>query len=116
MKRCLLSLALFSMLLAMACTKEKTPPEPDNCDGISFGYSATIAPIFSNQCAISGCHSSPGDDGGFSLNGLDEIRSAVDAGRPVVEVVDAGDMPPSGPLDALDVDRIQCWVAAGMPG
>lgn len=116
MKRSLFCLALISAVVFLSCSKDKTPLDPGNCDGVAFGFDANIAPVFAEDCAVSGCHSGPGDDGGFSLDGLEDIRAAVNSGRPVVEVIDAGDMPPSGSLDAPEINRIKCWVAAGMPG
>jgi len=110
----LLSSILFIGLLLIACNKE------DDCETSGITYTNTIAAVFDNSCAVSGCHVAGNEAVAFfSLEDYANSKGAADFGRIVGAISHQEDfsaMPPSGgQLDQCIIDQITAWVDAGAP-
>ena len=92
-----------------------TVKDSDDCDNssdvsISAGtsLSADIAPIITQNCAVTGCHVA----GSISPNLSTNAGILAKANR-IMARTGAGSMPPSGALSSVDVAAIACWVNDG---
>lgn len=119
----------FLLVLLHSCTYDKyevpepaTPPPADTtqtgtaltrCDSLNVTYSATVKPITDNNCAISGCHAAGSGNGDFTTYA--GLKAKVDNGSFKKRVIEDKTMPPSGPLPASDIEKLQCWLDAGAP-
>ena len=119
--------AFFGTLLLFSCAKDQAIPKSDcittgdslYCDSTAHTFANDVQPILTNNCALSGCHSSDQDDGGFPLNthedavfaaGFPEFLNSIKHGP------DAEPMPDGKPkLCQIDINAIECWVLAGTP-
>ena len=115
----------FLLVLLHSCTYDKYEvPEPaladttgqaaiNPCDSLNVTYSGTVKPLTDNNCALSGCHAAGSGNGDFtSYAGL---KAKVDNGTFKKRVIEDKTMPPSGPLPASDIEKLQCWLNAGAP-
>ncbi|MBK8010529.1 MAG: hypothetical protein IPK13_04220 [Deltaproteobacteria bacterium] len=66
-----------------------------------------------------GCHASTltGSDRNNAPSNLnfDDLSVVRNEGNELFEEIDAGDMPPSGPLSSADKESIRVWLACGAP-
>ena len=67
--------------------------------------------VINSSCSISGCHVSPTDAGGHSFETNENIIAHGDHIYETAVVL--GNMPPQGPLSALDKAKITDWISAG---
>jgi mono/diheme cytochrome c family protein len=81
-----------------------TPPGP------APTYTTRIAALLSANCVA--CHSGTGAMAGIRL---DNYTGASRNAARALTAIEAGRMPPSGPLSAADVQAFRDWVAAGTP-
>lgn len=112
-----------SLLVLGACVWENeedldamVPDTPGNPDGggdeldcSTITLSGDITPIIESSCAVPGCH---GANRSPLMTSPDLIIAVADR---ILARTQAGTMPPSGPLPAADIEKIECWVNAGAP-
>jgi len=89
----------------------------------SLSYSGDIQPIFNDNCATSGCHSSASKSGGLDLsagNSYAQLSKSgsgyINTAKPTSSVLSSKmrtDMPPSGKLDACTLEKIEKWMEQG---
>lgn len=75
--------------------------------GVSF--QASISPIISNDCAVSGCHN------GSQAPDLRTFKNIQDNASRIKTVTGNGRMPMGGTLTQNEIDMIACWVDDGAP-
>lgn len=121
MKRLSAILILCSALFIVACKKSNsgtggstggggsTPFTPD-CNGAAIQFSANVAPIISNSCAISSCHAAGSSNGPGPLTTYAQISAAKVQIRAAII---SGAMPKSGTLTTAQKNSIICWIDAG---
>lgn len=86
-------------------------------------FEREVLPIFQSNCAMSGCHASPGQDGYIFTSYETILRKGVDPRRPysseIIEKITEDRlekrMPPSpkNPLTAEQIETIRKWIAEG---
>ncbi len=99
-------LFILSVLL-MACESENEedlfPPA-----GQTISFSTDIQPLIQTNCATPGCHRANAQSPTL------ETYLQIDASKNRVKTrVDQGTMPPSGPLQQSDKDKITAWINEG---
>lgn len=122
-------LAAFFLLILSACSRDKTGNNTcaSTCDTISF--KADIIPIFTVNCALSGCHNvANGTNHYVNLDSAQAYASITQtgtgyivAGNPSYSVLlgqlyrGATEHMPNngGQLDACDIQKISCWIQQG---
>ncbi len=87
----------------------------NNCDTTSTTFMATIKPIFTENCALSGCHNTVNRQSGLDLNSYTDIESIAKDNRLHDRIMgnQVAIMPPSGMLSQCDIDKILKWVRNG---
>jgi hypothetical protein len=100
-------------------------PQPKPCDPDTVYFLRDVMPIFSSNCAMSGCHSSTNPQKGVNLSNYSSIISTGDVrpgnpgGSDVFEVITENDLdkrmppPPASALSAADIATIQKWINQG---
>jgi hypothetical protein len=86
-------------------------------------FTSDILPIFSSNCAISGCHDGGGGaDSHMALNSYAEISRRVTPGNPngsslyqAIIAKWANRMPPNKPLSLENREKIRIWIEQGAP-
>jgi mono/diheme cytochrome c family protein len=112
MQKFMLAAICAAFLFFSTCTKENTDPIADvDCSTVTF--SATIFPIFEQNCNTSGCHGSGAANGVFS--DYDAIKVIADNGKLRTEVLDDRTMPIGSTLTSEELGQIKCWLDAGAP-
>jgi hypothetical protein len=83
-------------------------------------FTSDILPIFTSNCAISGCHDGAGRESRMALNSYAEISSRVSPGNPngsnLYQVIISkwgNQMPPDKPLSAENRTKIRVWIEQG---
>jgi mono/diheme cytochrome c family protein len=135
----LLTVLLSLGLLLASCgggssTGPEPPPEDDPPPGENrpVSYSDDIQPIFSGNCATSGCHDSSTQQNGVNLSSYDAVmnseglqygRAIVDPGNPenspIVDKIEPNPefgvrMPENAdPLSDAEIDSIRAWIEDG---
>lgn len=109
---------VFSLFL-VACESENEedlfpPADPpkavplDTAAGQTISFSTDIQPLIQTNCATPGCHRANAQ---FPTL---ETYAQIDASKGRVKArVDQGSMPPSGPLQQTDKDKITAWINEG---
>lgn len=99
---------LLVTLLLFACGKDDDEEKSFSC-GEEVSLSQDIMPIVQRDCNLSRCHL----DGPMPRLGTAEevILHADD----IQAQVNSGQMPPVTPLEADEVELIDCWVNDGAP-
>jgi hypothetical protein len=96
--------------------------DSEDCDSVNVTFSQTVWPIIQNNCL--GCHSGPAPNGGISLAGYNEVKSAGSIapgiyGSLVGTITWAAgnaNMPQNGnQLPDCSIAQINKWIADGMP-
>ncbi len=87
----------------------------NNCDTTSTTFMATIKPIFTENCALSGCHNTANRQSGLDLNSYADIESIAKDNRLHDRITgnQVAIMPPGGMLSQCDIDKILKWVRNG---
>jgi hypothetical protein len=112
-----------SILMLSACTYDsaeellsQAPPAPA-CDSLAVTFSASVAPLLQQQCAI--CHNSTLRNGNVSLETYAQVQRVAADGRLLGVVTHAPGyvpMPQNGPkLSDCELARLRNWVRQGMP-
>lgn len=84
-------------------------------DATVAGYwTSTVNPIIQSRCAIPGCHVAGGTGPGDFTQYVN-VKAKVDDGTFQQLVLQLKSMPPTGPLPACDLQKLQAWVDAGAP-
>ena len=110
MKKLILLVSLFLPLSCAYDNAEDLYGEND-CPPGGVSFSATIAPIISSNCAVSGCHVD-----GQQLPTLETYEQISTNANRVKIRTSNGTMPPPASGKSLSVDEIEaiaCWVDAG---
>jgi len=106
-------LAAIAALLACAGSQQ---PKPDP------SYSSDVQPVFNANCVS--CHSGAAPTGSYDLsgrtgalgNGSDTLPNVI-AGNAdsslLYRRLSEGTMPPSGPLDLMDITTVRNWIDRG---
>lgn len=119
-----LSFTALAALLLASCYNDKKDqlyptPSGSACDTANVSYSATIAPIMAQNCALSGCHNAATASDGVMLEDYDGVKNAAYGGRLVGAIEHASGyvaMPQAMPkLDDCTISKIAAWVNAGTP-
>lgn len=121
---------LSGLLISIPSCKEDTYVRP-TIQNIStpISFSHSVLPVFTNHCALSGCHVTGGIAPDLTpLNAYNNLflYALVDTTSPVVlansalyEHITAAPgfslMPPTGPLPEVYVDTIAAWITQGGP-
>lgn len=77
--------------------------------GSGISYSATIAPIIENSCAISGCHN------GSQFPDFRVFRNIHDNAAQIKKLTADRTMPQDGTITQEQINQIACWVDDGAP-
>jgi hypothetical protein len=83
-------------------------------------FTGEILPIFTSNCAISGCHDGGGQESHMALNSYTEIRRGVVPGNPgasnLYQAITSkwgNMMPPNHPLTMQNREKIRLWIEQG---
>ena len=108
-------------LLIAACADLGASPDPP-IDPLTATWNGGVADLLSQRCG--GCHTPPFNSGrtDFSFECYDRADcggtkdgASDKADRIRARAVDAGSMPPSGPLSPTERDLLEEWIDAGTP-
>lgn len=87
------------------------------CDTANVTFTASVLPIFTANCATSGCHTAATRAGNYDLSTYAGAKAAVDAGRllgAVKQLTGFSQMPQGkSKLDDCSIAKIDKWVALG---
>jgi hypothetical protein len=103
------------------CYKDVYYPDFDPNAPISFN--AELLPIFTKNCATSGCHDAvpahkpalTADKAYTAITSGGFINLLVPEQSKIFNEVKSGSMPPSGPLSSTDIQKILYWIKNGAP-
>ena len=84
-------------------------------------FESEVLPIFTNSCAISGCHDGGGRESHMALNNYADISRSVVPGNPnssnlykaIIATWGEGKMPPDRPLSLENRTIIRLWIEQG---
>ena len=99
---------------AGACTSDKgeiPQPAAPSCD-TTITYTSSIKAIVSSNCTNT-CHQAGSAEG--DLTNYEGLKLKAQSGRLRQMVIVEKKMPPSGPLPAEEIRKIECWLDAGFP-
>ncbi|MGN6569774.1 MAG: hypothetical protein ACTHJ0_17565 [Flavipsychrobacter sp.] len=127
MKNLLLIGCLFlSMAWLGSCYNDKadqlyvTPYNGGNsgtCDTTNVTYSGTIAPIFSQNCNVSGCHDAATKAGGYDYSNYNGVVASITSNRLLGAINHASGYFPmpqnTAKLSSCDINKITAWVNKG---
>ena len=113
---------LFILLLGLffvACGDDEEEMM-ETCETTDITYTNTVAAIFNNSCAVSGCHVNGNEAFAFfSLEGYANSKAVADFGRIVGAISHSAGFSPmprgGAQLDQCSIDKIAAWVNAGAP-
>jgi uncharacterized membrane protein len=103
-------LMLFASAIIISCSKDDNGDNDQNNAGPKF---TAVKAIVNSKCAISGCHVSPSNTGGYNF---ESDANIVAHGAQIKEVtVDLGIMPPpyNAQLSDDEKAKITDWINAG---
>jgi hypothetical protein len=123
-------LIIVALLFCLAgCSDEDSPTAPEPTFPITFR--ADIQPIFSNRCAISGCHAPPTPKADCDLRAGQSYANIVNVPATVFgpgmrvlpndaeasilyQLVSSGTMPQTGgKLTSKQIEAIRAWIDSG---
>jgi hypothetical protein len=120
MKKAILG-GLSVVFILLSLTRISPSCTHDNFDPTLYDtvcFQSEILPVFKNGCAVSGCHSSNGEE--MDLSDYQGIRAGVMPGNPaqshIYQHITASlnePMPPGNPLAEADRIRIRIWIEQG---
>lgn len=88
----------------------------EDCNLESVSFAADIQPIISNNCAS--CHTGTNPNGGIVFSSHSEIAALANSGQ-LMNALTASNgvsqMPPSGPMNNCNIDKITKWIEDGTP-
>ncbi len=89
------------------------------CDTLQPSFQQAIKPIFTNNCALSGCHDENTGKSGYVLEKYNGIKEGVQNGKVLCSIKHESDcynMPQgSDQLSQTKIQRIECWSENGAP-
>lgn len=118
-------LLLLSLFSCKTDNKDAVAPEADCVSTLpdTVSYATNVQPLFTQNCALSGCHSGSFPAGGLNLesgNSYTEITKKgsgyVDTLNPQFSVIISSmtsrtePMPPTGNLSKCDIELIKKWM------
>jgi hypothetical protein len=107
---------LFVLNSCVSNVEEELYP-PDTCDTTQVTYGGTIAPIIELNCFA--CHEGDQSVSGISLNGYDNLKAMVDAGRLIGALRHQEGFSPmpqnASALPECELLKIEKWVDDGAP-
>ncbi len=113
----LVFLLLFFFVFLFSCVNK------DCKTSSSLSFSSDIQPIFNDNCATSGCHTTSAKAGGLDLSmgksydALSKTGSGyINTSNPKSSVLYSAmnsNMPPSGKLDKCTLEKIEKWMEQG---
>ncbi len=108
----ILFIALCSLFLASACTKEKTPfSQIPTCNG-TVSFANDVLPLMEQQCT--GCHNAGNQQGGYNLSNHTTIAAHANAVLGSMRNSGYKLMPDGGPaLPDSSIQLIECWIYQG---
>lgn len=92
--------------------EELYPQDPD-CVTAEMTYEGEISTIINTNCAISGCHVA--GTGRVDFTGYAGVSQVANSGELRQKVVIEKSMPPSKPLSACEIAKIEAWLNQGAP-
>ena len=114
MKKTLIYTALLAALFSVqACYYDNEEELYGTTEVTAFKWSGDVQPIINTNCAVPGCHVA-----GNGLPVLDSyagVKDIVDNGGFETRVLTDRDMPPSTPLNAEQLAKLQAWFDNGAP-
>src|SRR5688500_5214875 len=94
-------------------------PPISTCDTVNFTYSSKVQPIFSQSCALSNCHKTGSNTGGYILDTYEGAKAAANSNRLIGAIKwlpGHSQMPKGGSkLSDCDILKIELWINKGMP-
>jgi hypothetical protein len=117
-----------ALLFAASCTHNTPLPEPTptpsagTCDPDTVYFANDVLPLFTANCASSGCHDDNWPADGLALTSYSGIMDEVKAGDPydsevfTVLTASGGDLMPPAPASPLDSTAqwtIKTWIEQG---
>jgi hypothetical protein len=119
----ILMMAFVASVAFAGCYKDILSPGQDpNAPPQFVSFSGDLQPIFTANCALSGCHDgashNPDLREGTSYQSLTTkgfVNTLVPNQSKIYNVVYSGEMPPSGALKPADMQRILDWIRNGAP-
>ncbi len=88
----------------------------DDCNLESVSFTSDIQLIISNNCAS--CHTGTSPTGGIAFSSHSEISALANSGKLMDALMGSNgvsQMPPSGPMDDCNIDKITKWIEDGTP-
>lgn len=82
-----------------------------SCDTVSVQFNQDVSGIIAKSCATTDCHST--NSGLLPLTNYNEIKASINNGRFIQRLFIQKDMPPSGPLDNCNTNKILSWINNG---
>ncbi len=83
---------------------------PVSCATVPASFSATIFPLITAKCAISGCHDATAS-GGQVFQSYNQVSAAKD--RIHLRAVVQKTMPAVGFLTTDEINALRCWIEGG---
>jgi uncharacterized membrane protein len=103
------------MLIFSSCYYDKAEllygVTPVDCNVINAKFSTDINPLIQTKCSIAGCHNSSAA-GGLVLLNYTQVKSSI--GLIQQRCLVNKDMPPGNPLTKTEMDKLRCWIQAGV--
>lgn len=110
-------ICILSVLNSCVSNVEEELYPPDTCDTAQVTYSGTIAPIIELNCYA--CHEGDQSLSGIPLNGYNNLKAMVDAGRltgALRHLEGFSAMPQNAPaLPECELLKIEKWIDDGAP-
>ena len=124
-----MKLKIFMLIIILGaalvgCYKDVINPGADpNGPPQNVSFSGDLLPIFTQNCASSGCHDATpahkpslvAEKAFTAITSGGYVNTSVPASSSIYLVVKSGEMPPSGGLKSSDVQKILDWVRNGAP-
>jgi hypothetical protein len=124
MSRVVLAFILVVSVLCGACKHNaETEVEKPCVAPQTVSFSQHIQPIFTTQCAISGCHSGSAPEGNLNLEASVAYAQLMKPGKGYIDTINpsfsllyaqmnsvSNPMPQSGKLDQCTVDLVLAWI------
>ena len=120
----MLSVVSLMIIVATGCYKDIISPGQDpNGPPQPVSFSGDLIPIFTSNCALSGCHDAvpthkPSLVAENAYNSLIDggyVNTAVPIASTIYLEIKSGSMPPSGALKASDTQKVLDWIRNGAP-
>lgn len=91
--------------------EELYPINPNDCKTANLTYDTDVKSIFDKSCAVSGCHIV-----GAQLPTLETYNDVKNnLNRVEIRALIEKSMPPTGPLNSCDQNKLTQWIADGAP-